>query len=167
MIQEFLHSFVRPDTCTPFYISLAGITYPSADYYLNVQSRNISVIEYVISGRGYVLFDGKHHEVEADMIYLLNKGEHHEYFADKNDPFTKIFLNVSGSLAKEISSLYGLKDKHLFINKDLRSTFERIPQVLRCSKSEEQMQIDLQVILIEQAFPIIIAKSTSTKKPFI
>lgn len=148
-MEEFLHFFDRPNASTPFYISLAGITYPNINYHINSQKRNVTVIEYVISGYGYILFDGKYHKVSPDTIYLLNKGEHHEYFADKSNPFTKIFLNVSGSMAKELSSLYGLGSNHIFINKELRATFEKIPQILRSSENEEETQIALQVILGE------------------
>ncbi len=149
MKEEFLHSFVPCKVITPFYISLAGITYPNSNYHLSQKKRSISVIEYVTDGKGYVLIDNEYKEVKSDMIYFLKKDEHHEYFADKKDPFTKIFLNISGTLSKEIATLYGLANEHIFINKKLRSVFERIPQVLHSSKNEEEMQIELQVILIE------------------
>ncbi len=148
-MKEFVRSFVQPHADTPYYISLAGITYPNTNYHLNIKDRSISVIEYVTDGKGYVLIDNEYKEVKADMIYFLKKGDHHEYFAEKKEPFTKIFLNISGTLSREIASLYGLVNKHIFINKKLRSTFERVPQVLRSSKSEEEIQIELQVILIE------------------
>lgn len=148
-MSEFLQSFARPTAHTPFYVSLAGITYPDLTYHINAQNRLVSVIEYVISGYGTILFDGEYHEVGPDMIYLLHKGDHHEYFPDKQDPFTKIFLNISGPMAKEIASLYGLGNDHIFINKELRPVFERIPQVLRESSNEQQTQIQLQLILSE------------------
>lgn len=148
-MEEFLHFFVQPDAHTPYYISLAGVTYPNPNYHMSLKKRNISVIEYVTDGKGYVLIDNEYKEVKSDMIYFLKRGDYQEYFADKKDPFTKIFLNISGTLSKEIASLYGLTNKHIFINKKLRSIFERIPQILHSSKSEEEMQIELQVILID------------------
>ncbi len=148
-MNEFLRSFPLSDARTPFHISLAGITYPDASYHLKIAVREISVIEYVISGKGYVLIDGEYRTVEEDTIYFLSRGEQHEYFADKKEPFTKIFLNISGSVAKELSSLYGLGNTHIFRNKSLRPVFERIPEILRSSENEEQMQIELQLILVE------------------
>lgn len=149
MATEFLCSFTRPYACTPFYISLAGITYPDINYHINAENRPVTVIEYVLSGEGYVWLNGKYEKVESDMIYLLNKGEHHNYFPDKKNPFTKIFLNISGSVAKELSSLYGLENNHIFINPKLRPVFEKIPQILSLYKSEEEAQTQLQVVLIE------------------
>lgn len=149
MATEFLCSFARPHARTPFYISLAGITYPDINYHIKAQSRPLTVIEYVLNGEGYVLIDGKYEKVGADMIYLLNMGEHHDYFSDKSNPFTKIFLNISGSVAKELSSLYGLENEHLFICPELRPIFERIPKILRAYESEETTQTQLQVLLIE------------------
>lgn len=147
--EEFLHSFISDKAITPFFISLAGVTYPNPNYHINIQKRDITVIEYVVDGTGYVFFDKKYNKVDADTIYILNQGEHHKYFADKNDPYSKIFLNISGSMAKELPSMYGLGNDHLFVNKQLRSTFERIPQTLNSSLSEEHMQIELQIILTE------------------
>ena len=148
-MEEFLCSFVQPSARTPYYISLAGITYPNPQYHLNIFSRNVSVIEYITAGKGYVLVGDEYKEVTADTIYFLKSGEHQEYFADKKDPFTKIFLNISGPISKELASLYGLANKYIFKNKDLRSTFERIPQILNSSKSKDEIQIELQVVLIE------------------
>ena len=149
MKEEFLHSFVPSKAITPFFISLAGVTHPNPNYHINIQERNITVIEYVLSGEGYIFFDKKCHKVVADTIYILNKGEHHEYFADKYKPYSKIFLNISGSMAKELPSMYGLGNNHLFKNIQLRPIFEHIPQILRSSLNEEQMQIELQVVLTE------------------
>lgn len=148
-MKEFLRSFVQPNACTPYYVSLAGITYPDPNYHLNRQKRKISVIEYIVSGKGYVLVDGRYEEVNADTIYFLSKGEHHEYFADKKEPFTKIFLNISGPFAKELSSLYGLKNNHVFKAAELKPCFEQVLQILNSSKSVADMQIELQVTLCE------------------
>lgn len=149
MKNEFLHSFIPNKINTPFYISLAGITYPNQNYRICIEKRDITVIEYVIDGEGFVFSEGEYKKVVADTIYLLNKGEKHEYFADKNNPFTKIFLNISGPIAKELSSMYNIGNNHFFINKELKPVFERIPEVLRSYKSEEEIQIELQIILIE------------------
>ena len=148
-MNEFLRSFPASDARTPFHISLAGITYPDATYHIKVAERELSVIEYVISGKGYVLVDGEYQPVEEDMIYYFGRGKKHEYFADKKEPFTKIFLNISGSIAKEIPSLYGFGSAHIFKNKDLRPVFRRIPEILRSAESDEQMQIELQLVLVE------------------
>lgn len=149
MAEEFLHSFIPSKAVTPFFISLAGVTYPNPNYHMCKQNRDVTVIEYVTSGQGYVFFDGKHHKVGADTIYLLTEGDYHDYYADKHQPFTKIFLNISGTFAKEIATLYGLGGNHIFKNKKLRSCFERIVQILRSELSEEEMQIELQLLLAE------------------
>lgn len=148
-MEEFLHSFVRPNANTPLYISLAGITYPNSNYHVNIHNRDVSVIEYITDGKGYVFIEDEYKEVDADTIYFLKRGEHQKYFADKKDPFTKIFLNISGPLSKEIASLYGLSNKYIFKSKELRSAFERIPQILRSSKNTDEIQIELQIVLIE------------------
>ena len=45
--------------------------------------------------------------------------------------------------------MYGLSNKYIFKSKELRSAFERIPQILRSSKNTDEIQIELQIVLIE------------------
>ena len=83
-------------------ITSAGITYPQPNYCV-VRSRrmgeifeNLYVIEYVVSGKGYIESEGKREEVKAGDLYIICRKTNHCYYADKNDPFEKKWLNVRG-----------------------------------------------------------------------
>ena len=82
---EDLNEYLKPFACahknTPFYISLAGVTYPSPTYHITRTKADTFVIEYVTDGAGYVFADGKMNCVGKDMVYLLVAGEKHDYYA--------------------------------------------------------------------------------------
>lgn len=92
----------------PFYIEITGITYPDPNYHIRRQKSNIYCFEYVIDGKGVVTVDNRtNYPVKGD-IYILPKGSSHDYYSLPNDPFEKIWLNVSGSLCDELIHIYGL-----------------------------------------------------------
>lgn len=159
-MNEYLKPFASFDREPPLKIELAGITYPDPAYRITRSDANIFVIEYVIDGEGYVLFDGEMHHVSADTVYLLTAGERHEYYADSVSPFSKIFLNVSGSLCEQLIMAYGLSGRHIFHENGVKAAFERILPVIASEMSEEEMQASLQGIFVE----IISALSLSLSK---
>ncbi len=143
---------------TPFYISLAGVTYPDPSYRIMREGR-VSVLEYVVSGYGYVEIDGKLREVREGMIYFLPTGTKQHYFADKERPFTKIFMNISGRMSADLSVLYGLEGIHIFDGDGLRGIFERIPAIIKSEMTEEEMQAALQGVLTEILSTLCLKKS--------
>lgn len=159
-MNEYLKSFAYFDGKTPIYIILAGITYPDPGYHITRINSNVAVIEYITDGAGYVVLNGKTHYVYKDMIYFLPPGERHNYYSDGENPFTKIFLNVSGSICEHLVLAYGLSGKHFFLEKGLRPVFERIRDVIHSDLPDNEMQSVLQGIFVE----IISKLSVALKK---
>lgn len=87
---------------------MAGITYPDPSYEIMRPCGDCYVFEYVISGRGHICQKSRQFTVEQGDAYILNAGEYHHYFADKKDPWEKIWFNVNGSLVRHLLSDYGL-----------------------------------------------------------
>lgn len=147
-MNEFLKSFAYSDEETPLYIQLAGITYPDSSYRITRNASDVSVIEYVTDGEGFVMYNGAPRRVSADTVYFLPRGEDHCYYADRKKPFTKIFLNVSGGLAEYLRLAYGLSEIRFFDGGGLRPRFEKILDVVRSDASEFEMQASLQGIFV-------------------
>lgn len=147
-MNEFLKSFAYTDEETPLYIQLAGITYPDPTYRITRNASEVSVIEYVTDGEGFVMLDGRARRVSADTVYFLPRGEDHCYYADRKNPFTKIFLNVSGGLAEYLRLSYGLSEIRFFDGVGLRPRFEKILEAVRSDMSEFEMQASLQGIFV-------------------
>ena len=147
-MSEYLKSFVGFDKM-PFYITLAGVTYPTPTYHITRTCSDVWVIEYITDGVGYVAVDNEIHQVCKDTIYLLPYGESHNYYSDAKTPFEKIFLNVSGDFCEHMILAYGLSGKHFFAQNDLKPTFEKIVRILCSELSDDEMQSKLQGIFVE------------------
>ena len=90
-----------------FDVSFAGVSYPDPQYLKRRdEPRDMLIIEYVISGSGYICADGRTQTVEAGDMYVINAKFPHSYFSDKSDPFEKIWMNVSGSLPDLLLNAY-------------------------------------------------------------
>lgn len=94
---------------TPAFTPLmAGITFPNANYAIYRSNADIYVFEYVLDGKGYVRQDNEQVEVHGGDAYILQPGKCHYYYSDSETPWTKIWLNASGSLIHHLLSDYGL-----------------------------------------------------------
>lgn len=133
----------------PYYISLAGVTYADPAYHITRAASKVAVIEYITDGEGYVWHKGEMHPVGKDMIYFLSRGDAHDYHADSGNPFTKIFMNISGSFCERLTAAYSLSGKHFFDGNGLKGLFERIPVLIHSALPENEIQASLQGLLVE------------------
>lgn len=147
-MKEFLKFFPESKDM-PLAISLAGVTSPDPDYQINRSCAKVSVIEYVCAGAGYVNFRGICHRVSADTVYFLPMGEPHDYRSDRDEPFTKIFMNVKGFLCPKLVKAYGLAGQVVFSGEGVASLFEKIPPLLRSEIPDDEKQAALQGLFVE------------------
>ncbi len=93
-------------------IELAGITYPDKNYMMHRTRRtkrlfdNLFVIEYVTSGVGYIEAEGKRATVSEGDLYIIHRHTVHTYYADKDTPFEKKWINVSGTYINALSKVF-------------------------------------------------------------
>lgn len=136
------------------FIHLAGVTNPNPKYYIrqNVdrhQLYNKYVLEYVINGKGYIEFDAEKTIVTKGDLYFLNKLFRHIYYADKNEPFKKIFIVVSGKFVDSLVNSYDIKESVLVVKKDCHLIFEEIHKLL-CEEKINYNQIAHQILNLFQ-----------------
>ena len=89
---------------------MTGITYPDARYHIEREHSPLHCLEYVISGEGHIVMEGREYRPKAGDAYLLAAGKDHSYWADADRPWKKIWMNISGSLADSLVAGYGLTD---------------------------------------------------------
>ena len=94
-------------TCT-----LAGVTYPNPEYrMLRYPSRDY-IFEYVISGSGYLEYDRDEEpvvqRVTAGTFYFIARGAEITYYADPDDPYEKIWVNLDGDMAEKLADFFSL-----------------------------------------------------------
>ena len=94
---------------------MAGITKASPDYYINLRhsgfrEKNLVVIEFVVSGSGYIEHNGLTTKVSAGDFYILSPEFDGSYYPDPQDPFVKKWVNINGQLTPRLLKAYGIRD---------------------------------------------------------
>ena len=112
------------------HLAMAGKTLPNPNYLIVHSSKAGTVwerynFEYVVSGKGYIETKEKTIPVRAGDLYFLNKLQQHTYYADRDDPFEKLFLVVEGSLVDSILSAHGITESAAVVHADARAIFEQ------------------------------------------
>lgn len=150
------------------FIHLAGVTNPNPNYFIRQnldrhQLYNKYVLEYVIDGKGYIEFDDNKAIVTKGDLYFLNKLFKHVYYADKNTPFKKIFIVVSGKFVDSLVDSYDIEESVLIVKKDCRVIFETIHKLL-CDNIIDYNAIAHQILnLFQQLKDVNYCKNESIK----
>ena len=117
----------------PVSIECFGITYPNPNFHIKRTEATYFILEYIMSGKGYLVVDGRKHELKANDVYLLEPGSYHEYYADKNDPFKKIWVNFKSDLFFNILNEYGLMQINVFHDTDILQEMSKIIELEKVS----------------------------------
>ena len=132
-------------------IELSGITFADPSYHINRHNNwDMFIIEYILKGKGYIKCNEKKHTVHAGQTYIIRNYTSHEYWADKNDPYEKVWINVSGTLVHHMLEAFNLLEPVIIRTVDLSSYFYEIKDIL--SKSHDTEAISL--VLLEMFFRI-------------
>jgi len=131
MHEEFINT-PATDPSLPFSIENAGISYCDGNYRIHRRKSNVTVIEYVISGSGTILTRGESFTPSKGDTYLLLPGEEHTYYSSADDPWTKIWINVTGSLPDALISAYGIRNQTVF-KCDTGQSIEKFHSILKDS----------------------------------
>lgn len=121
------------DTSLPFDIEACGQTIANPSYYMErIRTGNasecVSVFEYVISGKGYIECEGKKYTVEAGDFYYLDRHHSHRYYPDKDDPFSKIWINVRGRFPEAVLDVYSVTEPVVVEKLDVYDIFKSISE---------------------------------------
>lgn len=141
---EKIESFVldKDVFSLPFYVELAGITYPNPCYDIRRECSDIYVLEYVMDGSGTVEVDGMTFHPQKGDVYLLPRGSSHHYCASKDTPFQKIWMNVGGELCGHLVRLYRLSGKYHFKDIDLYELFARFLEICKNRDTDVKVVYD-------------------------
>lgn len=135
----------------PLRVETIGITYPDKDYFIERKHGDYFVLEYVISGNGYVETEAGREEVTEDCVYLLQPGKPHRYGADRKHPYEKIWINFFSEIFTDIFATYGLADQVVFPASGCRDLFEKLLELAQKSDSNDEVYLDVSGIVFEIA----------------
>lgn len=110
----------------PLSVECFGITYPNPNFHIYRKDATYFILEYIISGKGYLIVDEKKHALQANDVYLLEPGSTHEYYADKDDPFKKIWINFKSDIFFMLLNEYDLKQTYVFHDTDILEEMSNI-----------------------------------------
>ncbi len=134
---EEIVSFVRdPGRAYPFFVEMMGTSHCDGSYRIGRTRSPLFVLEYVRKGRGVVREDGRTFHPAAGDVYLLHQGRDHEYRSDADNPWEKVWMNVSGPLAGSLVRDYGLGDVVHVPGLDLSDLFRDLLFVGRAAQGD-------------------------------
>ncbi|MBQ1186105.1 MAG: AraC family transcriptional regulator [Clostridia bacterium] len=148
MKETVKHFFVR-EKGTPINVETTGISIcdPNQSHLRN--KPGMVIIEYVFEGEGTIYIDGKKLEVKTDDIYILPSGISHEYRAHHKNPWSKYFMNLTGSLAESLLASFSLNNQYVFSAPSLKGCFSEIIRVSFADMPEAIKQSKLASIYVE------------------
>lgn len=129
MKEVFINSPIY-DEILPFKVELAGISYCDGTYKIQVQNSDVARIEYILSGEGTIITKEKSFYPKQGDTYILLPNEDHKYFSDSKNPWTKIWINVSGKLIDSLCEAYSIQNSSVF-HYNSQKYIEEIHDILR------------------------------------
>ncbi len=133
------------DKTEPVIVHLAGISYCDGSYKIKRTNASFACFEYVMSGVGTIIKDTPVYPEKGDT-YFLPAGESHEYFSSSDDPWTKIWINVSGPLVTSLIDAYSLHSQSVF-HCNTEKYFREIHKILTIKEYSSQ-EIASQIAII-------------------
>ena len=130
-------------------LTICGITYPDKSYEIFRTRSNTACIEYVEQGTGTVQVNNKvFHPVEGDS-YFIYQGQKHHYYSDKENPWKKYFINLSGSLIESFTEGYRIKDIYHFQGLNLK---KELCEIIELSKNPENDSTEEIICILNTIF---------------
>jgi AraC-like DNA-binding protein len=137
---EDAYYFLIPGENPSFWVSHAGITRCDETYRMSREGASTTVIEYVYSGTGTVELEGKEYHPSSGDIYILPERSKHTYYADRREPWTKIFINLKGTAVNGIVQAFGLHKKAVYHKcEEFSPIFEEIYDIVKRDIPVEQV----------------------------
>ena len=133
----------------PFNLELCGTTVcDEMMIWKHTPCRNY-VVEYIVSGRGTLIYDGKTYHPQAGDCYILHKGKDCEYYPDPEDPWSKIWLNCDGILLVNLLVSYDLFDTVLIKGLYQEEIFREMLSLANSSKPAKDIVFEMSLRLHE------------------
>ena len=110
----------------PMIIQAIGITNPTPDYSVFRNPGDVHVLEYVLSGKGHVFTDKKIYTVEEGDVYLLRCGSPQHYYADKTDPYKKIWINFNSKIFDSVFDQLNFENALVIRMPECKQDFEKL-----------------------------------------
>ncbi len=132
----------------PFTLQLIGVSYANPNYH-NYRPGDCheNVIEYVISGSGFIKSPSGLLSVSAGDSYLLHAGETHDYYANPEDPWEKVWINTNCTMATSVLDAYGFTTTQVFSKLDISDFLNQIHNIVKANPENPELVFDRSFIV--------------------
>ncbi len=137
----------------PLEISRFGITYPDKNYRIKRNPSPCFIVEYIVSGFGYIEINGTKHKLAANDVYIVHPADHCEYYADKKDPYKKYWINFRSSFFFDFLKSYKIEERVIH-GIDISHHFEDIFKLEGLSRKCDDLYLPISRILFSMMIDI-------------
>lgn len=160
--EEFTHFTYDINQKYPLRVESIGITYPDENYFIERKHADYYILEYVISGKGYIHCEGNDYTVGQDDVYIIHPGMKHRYGADKNEPYKKIWINFMSGVFTDIFAAYGLSQIIHFPNSNCHEYFKQLIKIAEENNDNSDIYIEVSEIIFKIILTLV--KNTTQGK---
>lgn len=144
---ELLFSPIFAIDMTPLKVFRFGITNPDPNYYIKRNSSPCFILEYVVSGAGYLEINGQKHRVEENDTYIVHPGDKCEYYADSEKPYKKYWINFDCTMFfNELLNAYDVNDR-IIRGVNLSAYFEKLFALEMLSDLNDELYIPISKLI--------------------
>ena len=149
--KERLFAVIAGAKIVPLEVSCFGITYPDPDYFIVRSPSPCFVIEYIVSGVGYLELDRIRYKLEAGDAYIIHPGDNCRYYADGKNPYKKLWINFRSQHFFDFLRQYNINER-IFRGVDLSQHFNRIFALEEISSFDDELCVPASRILYDLVF---------------
>lgn len=139
-MREDIIFFSAHTSSAPFEVLMCGTSYCDGGYRIRRHCSELCCIEYVIRGTGEVQIDDTVCYPSGGDVYILPMDKRHDYRSSANDPWEKVWFNVSGRLASQLLKSYGLQNVYHVPDLPIRPLFDEFLETAKRIKQSQPLQ---------------------------
>ena len=150
----------------PAYITVFGKVYPRPGYSHINRFVGRNFLDYIVSGKGYVEFDGERHEVSAGELIYVRKGTIISYWTDPDEPYEKLWIGFDGTSVEALINDYIGRERMIIRHGCSPEPFLKMKSVIASSGYDERrlMAILFELILSVAKLPEVSPQSMSERE---
>lgn len=126
-----------------------GMTYPFRQYRIDRTKRGTDMFEFVVSGKGYIDHRGKKYAVTAGDTLHFRQGATYIQYADPDEPYEKIWLNVSGDLVRALLTNYRFTEEIDIVPANTHAVFLDMHQAVMGDEGIERISLLLHKLILQ------------------
>lgn len=117
-----------------------GETFPNPNYDFTYVDSTSNVIEYIVSGRGYLELDGKVYHLHEGDCCIIRKESQYRYYSDKEAPCHKKWIKLKGQLIDKLFDELGFSTSLNIRTCDVSKLVDIIKNIIVANNIDQNIQ---------------------------